>query len=135
MTISLLLKRATGALFLNEGGTSNDLDGVALQGFVDFAPCGDGRGAPIRLEGTARIAPMHGPGLRYGLSFGRSLAGFMILDGGKRNVTDPDYKGFVGASDELVVSGWNRSLNGRCYVLLNVRENPAAVAVRQLSSI
>lgn len=59
----------------------------------------------------------------------------MILDGRKRTVTDPDYTGFVGAFDELVVSGWNRSSNGRCYVLLNVRENPAAVAVRQLSSI
>jgi hypothetical protein len=135
MTIALLLQRATGALFLNESGRSNDPDGVALQGFVDFTPCGDGLRAPIRLEGTARVASMRGPRLGYRLSFGRGLAGTMFLEDGKRNVTDPDYTGFVGVFDELVVSGWNRSANGKCYVLLNVRENPAVDAIRRLNSI
>ncbi len=135
MTISLLLKTATGALFLNESGSGNGADGTALQGFVDFAQDEDGPGARIRLEGTARLAPIHGPQLRYLLSLGRGLVGFMLLETNKRAAGDPDCTGCVGLGDELLVSGWNRSLNGRSYVLLNVRENPAVTAVRLLSSI
>ena len=51
----------------------------------------------------------------------------------KRTVTDPDYTGFVGEFDELIVTGWNRSVNDRPYVLLNVRENPEWAAKRQAS--
>lgn len=135
MTISILLKSATGALFLNDSGDPKDPASAALRGFVDFVQGNRGPGSRLRLEGTARLGPMNGPRVRYLLAFGRGLCGTMFLEANKRSVGDPDYTGFVGAFDELVVSGWNRSLNGRCYVLLNVRENPAAVAVRLLSSI
>lgn len=135
MTISISLKSATGALFLNDSGDSNDGAGAALHGFVDFVQGDRGAVGRIRLEGTARLCPMSGPRLRYVLAFGRGLSGSMFLEVNKRSVGDPDYTGFVGSFDELVVSGWNRRLNGRCYVLLNLRENPAAAAVRLLSSI
>ena len=52
MAISLLLKSATGALFLNDSGTSNDRHACALQGFVSF-PQGEERGgSQLRLEST-----------------------------------------------------------------------------------
>ena len=135
MTISLLLKTATGALFLNASGSASGTDGAVLQGFVDFTQGEGDPGGRIRFEGTARLAPIRGPQLRYLLSLGRGLFGFMLLETDKRAAGDPDYTGCVGLGDELLVSGWNRSSNGRSYVLLNVRENPAVTAVRQLSSI
>jgi len=133
MTISLSLKTGTGALFLNEAGASNDLDAGALQGFATFTPEGEGSGGNLRLEVAARIVAMHGPGLRYRLAFGRGLNGFMLLVAVKRNLTDPDYSGFLGAFNELIVIGWNRSINDRPYVLLNVRENLASRSSKRVS--
>ena len=124
MTISLSLKSATGALFLNETGASDDRDAGTLQGFATFTPEGEAPGGNVRLEVDAKIVAMLGPSLRYRLAFGRGLTGYMLLVASKRNPTDPDYSGFLGALDELIVIGWNRSINDRPYVLLNVRKNP-----------
>ena len=135
MAISLLLKSATGALFLNDSGTSNDRHACALQGFVSF-PQGEERGgSQLRLESTARLDGMQGARPRYQLTFGRGLTGLMFLVSSKRTVTDPDYTGFVGEFDELIVMGWNRTVNDRPYVLLNVRENPDWAAKRRASEI
>jgi len=135
MAISLLLKSATGALFLIDSGVSGDRDAAALQGFVTFPQDEVRGGGQLRLEGTARLERMQGTRLRYQLAFGRGLAGLMFLVSSKKTVTDPDYEGFVGVFDELVVTGWNRIVNDRPYVLLNVRENPDCAARRQDSEI
>lgn len=134
MAISLLLKTATGALFLNDSGVFNDRHAGALQGFISFPQGEEGGGSQLRLESTARLDGIHGARLRYQLAFGRGLVGLMFLVSSKRTVTDPDYTGFVGEFDELIVTGWNRTLNDRPYVLLNVRENPAAVSRRGMSA-
>ena len=63
------------------------------------------------------------------------LTGLMFLVSSKRTVADPDYTGFVGEFDELIVMGWNRTVNDRPYVLLNVRENPDWAAKRRASEI
>ena len=133
MAISLLLKSATGALFLNDSGVSNDRHAAALQGFVSFPQGEEGGGSQLRLESTARLDGIQGTRLRYQLAFGRGLTGLMFLVSSKRTATDPDYTGFVGECDELIVTGWNRSVNDRPYVLLNVRENPDWVAKRRAS--
>lgn len=126
MTISLVLRSATGALFLNYGGTSNDRQGAALEGFITFAHGESASDGQLRLESTAWLAGIAGAKVRYRLAFGRGLGGFMVLVPNKHKATDPDYTGFVGAFNELIVAGWNRSVNSKPYVLLNLRENPAA---------
>jgi hypothetical protein len=133
MAIPLLLKSATGALFLNDSSISNDRQACALQGFVSFPQGEESGGSQLRLESTARLDGIQGARLRYQLAFGRGLTGLMFLVSSKRAVTDPDYTGFVGEFDELIVTGWNRSVNDRPYVLLNVRENPDWAAKRQAS--
>ena len=133
MAIPLLLKSATGALFLNDSSISNDRQACALQGFVSFPQGEESGGSQLRLESTARLDGIQGARLRYQLAFGRGLTGLMLLVSSKRAVTDPDYTGFVGEFDELIVTGWNRSVNDRPYVLLNVRENPDWAAKRQAS--
>jgi hypothetical protein len=135
MAISLLLKSATGALFLNDSGISNDQHACALQGFLSFPQGEEGGVSQLRLESTARLDGIQGALLRYKLASGRGLRGLMFLVPRKTTVTDPDYTGFVGDSDELIVTGWNRSVNNRPYVLLNVRENPEWAAKRQASNI
>jgi hypothetical protein len=135
MAISLMLKRATGALFLDDSGVSDDRHAAALQGFITFPHAEDGGGSQLRLETSARLDGMEGPRLRYQLVLGRGLIGLMFLGSSKRRVTDPDYNGFVGESDQLIVTGWNRSVNDRPYVLLNICENPVWVAERGDSEI
>jgi hypothetical protein len=133
MAISLQLKSATGALFLNDSSISNDRHTCVLQGFVTFPQGEEIGGSQLRLESTARLDGIEGARLRYQLAFGRGLTGLMFLVSSKTAVTDPDYTGFVGEFDELIVTGWNRSVNDRPYVLLNVRENPDWAAKRRAS--
>lgn len=135
MTISISLKDATGALFLNEGGQTNDATVPTLQGFLNFIDTSEGCLGSLRLEVGAWLTEIEAGERRYRLLLGRSREGHMLSTSKKRRDSDPDYEGSIGAEQELLVKGWNHVADGRQYILLNIRVNHAFLRRQHASFI
>lgn len=107
MSLNLILKDATGALFVNN---SNKPNAPKLEGFAEFALDGNKDGPKLRLD-VAAWTKSKDDKPYYSLSFG-GLNGAMFPETEKRNEQSPDYTGSLGPNRELRVAGWKRAAEG-----------------------